>query len=313
MYKSTIDMPKADWLRLRQKGIGGSDVAAVLGLNPWKSPLDVYYDKVNPEPVIIPENAKMRAGNIMENVIALWWSQDNERRIRKDNKIYIHDDIPFYMANIDRLIVAKGKDDTGILECKNTGKFVLNKLSQNEMEIPYIWYCQLQHYLFFGYAYGYIAYCVDGWDFQSGRIEFDKEYQELALTALDEFWNYNVLKKNPPEPKTSSDIQAYFQDTSPGKIVECDERTAININDLQDIREQLKPLQQEEENLKIAIQAFMDDAEILTDSKGETVITWKKSKDSKRLNRKKLESEYPEIYLECQELIQGSRKFLPKF
>jgi len=41
----TLDMPREQWLELRRQGIGGSDAAAILGMNPWKSPMDVWLEK----------------------------------------------------------------------------------------------------------------------------------------------------------------------------------------------------------------------------------------------------------------------------
>ena len=40
---------RAEWLKARRSGIGGSDVAAILGLNRYKSALDIYNDKISTE------------------------------------------------------------------------------------------------------------------------------------------------------------------------------------------------------------------------------------------------------------------------
>ena len=52
----TSDLTREQWLALRKKGIGGSDAAAVCGMNRYKGPLDIYLDKTNPnvEPQIYP-------------------------------------------------------------------------------------------------------------------------------------------------------------------------------------------------------------------------------------------------------------------
>ena len=42
-------MTREEWLSARRTGIGGSDIAAILGLSPWRTPLDVYRDKVDGE------------------------------------------------------------------------------------------------------------------------------------------------------------------------------------------------------------------------------------------------------------------------
>ncbi len=44
---STEDLPREQWLEYRRKGIGGSDAAAVLGISPFRTGRDLYYDKLN--------------------------------------------------------------------------------------------------------------------------------------------------------------------------------------------------------------------------------------------------------------------------
>ena len=48
---STEDLPREQWLEYRRKGIGGSDAAAVLGISPFRTGRDLYYDKLNTMPV----------------------------------------------------------------------------------------------------------------------------------------------------------------------------------------------------------------------------------------------------------------------
>ncbi len=43
---STLDLPEADWLEYRRRGIGGSDAAAIFGVSPFKTARDLYYDKL---------------------------------------------------------------------------------------------------------------------------------------------------------------------------------------------------------------------------------------------------------------------------
>ena len=52
IYKKVFDAKKAtkeDWLRFRKTGIGGSDMAAIMGLSKWKSPLDIWLEKTTDE------------------------------------------------------------------------------------------------------------------------------------------------------------------------------------------------------------------------------------------------------------------------
>lgn len=43
---STEGLPREEWLAYRRKGIGGSDAAAVLGISPFRTGVDLYYDKL---------------------------------------------------------------------------------------------------------------------------------------------------------------------------------------------------------------------------------------------------------------------------
>ena len=54
-YEATVlvktdGMEKSEWLKWRRKGIGGSDAGAVLGISPYKTARDVYYEKLGREP-----------------------------------------------------------------------------------------------------------------------------------------------------------------------------------------------------------------------------------------------------------------------
>ena len=61
------NLSRAEWLEERRKGIGGSDAAAVAGLNPWRSAAAVYLDKVGE---VEPENKKGRqtCGNTLSGI-----------------------------------------------------------------------------------------------------------------------------------------------------------------------------------------------------------------------------------------------------
>lgn len=66
---STLKMEQAEWLRYRKKGIGGSDAGAVCGLNPYRSAMDVYLDKISADTEEI-DNEAMRQGREFEDYIA---------------------------------------------------------------------------------------------------------------------------------------------------------------------------------------------------------------------------------------------------
>ena len=96
--KMTIE----EWREQRRKGIGSSDAAALLGLNPFKSPLIVYEDKINPileREVETEKIPKVKAGIMMEPVIAEMFSKEMKLELIEDPYIRIHKKFNFIISN----------------------------------------------------------------------------------------------------------------------------------------------------------------------------------------------------------------------
>lgn len=162
---STKNMTDADWLAYRMNGIGGSEAGAILGLSPYTSSLEVFYNKLR-RPVEKPENAAMFFGNELEDFVADLWrysgvtfdetihnkrNGEKQRDYTKVNAFLINPKFPHLFASVDRLIKANqfmiGSDEVqaeGILEVKTIGGFVVR---QWEHGIPPSYVVQLQTYL----------------------------------------------------------------------------------------------------------------------------------------------------------------------
>ena len=65
---STLNMTKEEWLKKRHESIGASDAGCLMGVNPWKSNVDLYLEKVNPT-LNNETNMAMRLGTKMEPII----------------------------------------------------------------------------------------------------------------------------------------------------------------------------------------------------------------------------------------------------
>ena len=106
---STIEMDRAQWLAARQKGIGGSDAAAVCGVSRYKTPLQLWQEKTGRvQPPDLGDNSRVRAGNALEEVVAVWWQEETGMACRRDNKIRAAKDRPYLLANVDRVIQSNG-------------------------------------------------------------------------------------------------------------------------------------------------------------------------------------------------------------
>ena len=81
----TLGLNKTEWLQERQKGIGGSDAGAILGVNKWKTPFQVYLDKTEP---ITEEQEQHEAaywGNQLEDMVAKEFTNRTRKKVRKRN------------------------------------------------------------------------------------------------------------------------------------------------------------------------------------------------------------------------------------
>lgn len=105
---------RAAWLEERRKGIGGSDVAAVLGLNPYRTPLDLWEDKTG-KAEELPQSESAYWGTALEDVVAHEFSTRTGMMVRRFSKPLSTSfngivDVPsnargWARANIDRAIV----------------------------------------------------------------------------------------------------------------------------------------------------------------------------------------------------------------
>ena len=108
-------MDNLTWLKERKKGIGGSDVAAVLGLSKYKTALDVYLDKTTDE-ITVKESEALRQGKDLEPYVASRFTEETGLKVYQKNEILQHPEYPYIIANIDYFIEGM----PAFLECKTT-------------------------------------------------------------------------------------------------------------------------------------------------------------------------------------------------
>ncbi len=132
----TAGMDRKEWLRLRKTGIGGSDAGAVCGLNPYSSPMKVFYDKTAEE---IEENDSeaMRIGRDLEDYAAKRFTEAAGLKTRRSNYMYRSIEHPFMIADVDRLVVG---EDAG-LECKTASAYNADKWKDGDIPLHYILQC----------------------------------------------------------------------------------------------------------------------------------------------------------------------------
>lgn len=185
---------KAEWLEQRRQGITGTDIAGLMGISNYKSPMSIYLDKVNPPP---PEESSvpMRLGNMLEEPIAKFWCEENKGYVvRSINTTIVHPEFSFVRCNIDRHIVKPVEE---LLECKLVGMGKTGEWKEDKLPDEYFLQVQWQMHTT-GLKRCHIAAIVGGTKFEQRVVEYNEKLcAELHKLAHD-FWHKHVLACNPP-------------------------------------------------------------------------------------------------------------------
>ena len=198
---STKGLSHEEWLEARRQGIGGSDVAAICGLSPWKDPLVVWMEKTGWMEGTESTEA-MYWGTLLEDVVRKEFMERTGLKVRRIHAMLEHPHIPYLLANVDG-IVTDGKGEQGIFEAKTTSAY--NKGDWEKGALPEAYLLQMQHYLMVtGLSYAHVAVLIGGNEFHQVRIERDEELLDLLLPLERDFWENHVMKDKAPDPTAQS-------------------------------------------------------------------------------------------------------------
>ena len=276
-------MDRTEFLRSRKTGIGGSDVAAILGLSKYKTALDIYNDKIATEN---PEDNQSQAayfGSILEDVVAKEFSKRTGMKIQKVNQSIRAGELGWMIANIDRGVVNTDISGTirviedeqkiaelggrrittdAILECKTANQFMADHWGPSqedeinagnvvtEHKIPIYYETQVQWYLgVTGARVAYVAVLLGGSDFRIYQVIRDNAVIEALQSRCHDFWFEHVLKNVPPEVANIEDVLKMFPNDN-GDMQEATNEQATDIGELRTLSERMKELKAQEEVVK---------------------------------------------------------------
>ena len=322
---STKEQARAEWLQSRKAGIGGSDVAAVLGLSKWRTPVDVYKDKLG-EGTPQETSDAMYWGTTLEQIVAQEFQRRTGMKVQRVNKVLHKGEDGWMIANIDRAIVnpeiagnvrviPEDKREDGrmlttdvILECKTANAFAASEWGETqeheittgelvtEHKIPVFYETQAQWYLdITGAKTRYVAVLIGGSDFRIYKVDRDEDVIKALVEHCGKFWRENVLAKKPPEPVCTADVQKLFPQDN-GEMPEATNEQATDIGELRTLEEQIKDLKKQQEVVKTRLTASMGDSLGLLIG-GQKACTYK-SQSATRLDSTRLKKAHPAVFQE---------------
>lgn len=311
----TKQLPREDWLAVRKQGIGSSDAAAAIGLNPYKSQLELWMEKTGRDeslPKLDPQDEESPAywGNVLEPIVAWHYSKRSGNRVRRINAVLQHPDpkLPWMLANIDREVI--GADDVQILECKTAG---INGARLWKEGVPEYVQLQVMHQLAVtGKQAADVAVLLGGQHLEIHRIERDESKIARLIDLERLFWDYVVSDTPPPADGTDSAEAAlrclYPEDN--GQTLDFSQHTelASTYLELKTVRQSIAQQEMRQAQLKQVLQQAMGTATRAEFSEG--YISWKKSKDSTVLDVEQMLKDKPYLQARYPMIKTGSRRFL---
>lgn len=288
---------REQWLAERRTGLGGTDVGAILGLSPYRTPVDVWMEKTGRAAGddLAERRRDVRFGLYVEAFVAAEYTRETGRQVQRYTAMLRHPTAPL-LGNVDRLVVpdgAKVASHKGViraqrgLEVKTANTFAAFDSeawgAAGTDQVP-------PHYLV--QTATYMALTQLGvWDLavmfgNGGRdddlriytVRRDRELEREVIARSSEWWQRHVVGDVAPEPRTEADLRALFPRSAPRRV-DASRELIEDLTELARLRLQRKTLEAAEEALELRVKAAIGDGDTLVD--GDRVLaTWKSARDT---------------------------------
>lgn len=280
-------LSRAQWLIERQKYLGGTDVAALVGRNKYASPLSVYADKVLGHVERDPEDLEAADAGLALEPLVKRWSERDCGWIVKESKTYFHKDYPFLAVNPDGEV---GSD--ALVEIKTYGFRTAGEWGEEGTDqIPDAYHVQCIWQLgITGKSYVHVIACERGSLARKYyRVEADAEYFQALVKIAVAFWNDHILAEKPPTAEghkaDAEAVQRVYPFDMPVMETGTEEDDDVAA-ELIEVKAQLKEIEAREEGLKAKLQASIKESCGIVTAHGD--FMWKASKDTVKTDWKGL-------------------------
>ena len=312
----TENLSREDWLGYRRLGIGGSDAAAIMGVSPFCTKRDLYYDKCGITPAIDEEESNWVAkevGHRLEDLVAEIFSKKTGFRVFPVRKMFRHPLYPFMLADVD-FFIDFGDGTYGILECKTTNYNCQDKWANNSTPVNYEY--QGRHYMAvmnINKVYFACLYGNNEDEFFIRYMERDLELEEDLIAEEEYFWNDNVKMGVEPPYTEKADLvlesirKHYGPADKDADKVNLNRKHKVGIERYLELKEQKSKLDQEskklEEQMKESYAEIVEEmgvscTGVLKDGSTEYIVTYNPAYrtgiDKKGLE--KLKVQHPDVY-----------------
>ncbi len=286
----------------RRKYLGSSDIASLFvdeqgaSLNPFATATDVWASKVF-ELELDKKSKAADRGNRYESALIEFAAQElgveiethPERLGYIDSEHLGADGQPIFACNLD------GFFEGGIVEAKTTGLTGEWGESGGD-DVPLRVNLQVQHQMLCtGFQRAHIAVLLGKWGLTEEMylVERNEEIINAIIARGTQFWNDFVLTKTPPPATEAGHIETFKRIVRvPEKFAEVDD---ITIMEWEEIKQKRLDAEKAEKEVFAKVLLALGDAEGAYLGDGR-MLTYFSQKGADIIDRKKLQSEFPDVY-----------------
>lgn len=275
------------WLDARRKGIGGSDVPILMGESPWRSPGQLWNEKVGIEDLDRDPNEetpiRLRLGTMLESVVAQMLEEEAGIKVQRLSNAIVRDE--FYaglFCSPDGFVLGDDGEPVALVELKTADSSKAEEWEEGVVPSNYL--LQIQHNLgVTGLPCAYLGCLIGGTrGFRWIKIDRDEPTIEEARAAALAFWEMVVAETPPPLTGAEGDtkaVRARYPREDPGKTVTLDADMLDLAWELDRIKPELERLQERDAEIRNQIRAALGDAEtgLLPDGSGWSYKTQKRA------------------------------------
>lgn len=278
---------RAEFLAARANGLGGSDIASVLGISPWRTPLALYLEKRGEIPAR-PETAVQRRGKRLETLVGQMYAED--RHVELLPPAFVRGPEPWMLGNLDGTTI-----EPRVVEIKTASAFRRQAWGEvGSDEIPTYYTAQVQWYLALTkFKIADVATLIGGDDFRIYTVLADAEVQAMLIARAREFWQ-RVQDGRPPEPTTAADAALLYPRSLAGKAQPATDSDLADLAAIRGAQERINTYEAIAEEAKARLQGRLGEAEAIVDADGRSLCTWK-TQERTTVDVKRLRAEHPAI------------------
>lgn len=304
------DAPRLDWLKWRQEGIGGSDIAAIVGVSPWKTSLSVWVDKTGDVDKDDEPSEAAEWGIRLEHVVVQAFADKHpEWLVMGSPGLCRSLDYPFMLATPDGMISTSGDGNADrILEIKTTSlrqKEAWSDGIPDHYMTQACWYCET-----LGKDTVEFATLIGGQNYVERTYVHDKALGEMLRIRAEKWWDDHIIEGRRPDPDLDRDgalLNAIY-DAQKGMPKEIGEDSRALFAELLDIKRQVAALYQRKEHVENSLKATLGEATEGTYG-GETLFSWRPTSARHLVDSDRLKAEYPGVYAAVLKTTNPTRTF----